>query len=649
MIVSGIYGIYRYDGAPVDAYWLERMKEAMAYYSTDGGGRKVDGPVGMGHLLLEVNPEDAFESQPVRGERGLVACAARLDNRDTLLEAFKISTSEAARIADGHLVSRAFDRWGEDVCSHLEGDWALAAWNARERRLLLARDALGGAALYYYEGKGFVAFASSMKALLALPGVRKEPDWLHLAEVLVSWQDDAELTAFRGFRCLLGAHALTIGCNGKGRAWRFWSKEGREPLKFRRDEEYVEAFLDHFTRAVRSCLRTQKPVAAELSGGRDSGSVVAMAASILANQGRELVAYTSIPCFPPDGADKRRMGNEWDLAHATATMAGANVKHVGIDAKNHGVIQGIEHYLNVHDGPSHGAINAYWGQAMLEAASHGGARVLLSGQTGNETVSWLGNGSALLELAQGNLATALRLFFRGERNPWMTIKRQIVKPTLALGIWTYRRLRPSFTSPWRSYSALNAQMAKELDLDGRMQAARHDPTFTPSPLRDPRYDWSLMTYGTWTCFTSELSAWHSLSCVDPTANLSMFEFLLRVPDDQFYRRSERNFLMKRAFQNRMPEAVLYGRRKGLQAADVGHRILRELDKFQECLRSLDALPEAREILDMPLLHRCLEDLVAKVDPHTTRQAGTTLLRGLGVGLFLRHLVNSRSCESQVPC
>jgi hypothetical protein len=52
---------------------------------------EVVGPVGMGHWLLEINPEDAFEQQPVRGERGLVVSAARLDNRDALLETFRSS------------------------------------------------------------------------------------------------------------------------------------------------------------------------------------------------------------------------------------------------------------------------------------------------------------------------------------------------------------------------------------------------------------------------------------------------------------------------------------------------------------------------------------------------------------------------------
>jgi len=58
--VSGIYGIFRYDGAPVDPGWLETMRSAMAYYGPDDGHSEVQGLVGMGHLLLEINPEDAF-------------------------------------------------------------------------------------------------------------------------------------------------------------------------------------------------------------------------------------------------------------------------------------------------------------------------------------------------------------------------------------------------------------------------------------------------------------------------------------------------------------------------------------------------------------------------------------------------------------
>lgn len=647
--MSGFYGIYRHDRSPVAPQWLERMKEAMAYYGPDGNTCTIDGPVGMGHLLLEVNPEDAFESQPARGERGLVVSVARLDNRDALLAAFKIPASEASQTSDGHLVSRAFDRWGEEVCTHLEGDWSLAAWDARERRLLLARDAIGNSNLYYYEGKGFIAFASGLKALLALPGVVKEPDRLRLAEVLVSWQQDIELTAYKDFRRLVWAHAMTVAPDGQTHIRRYWSPEGREPLLYRRDEDYVEAFLEHYTRAVASCLRTRQPVAAELSGGRDSGSVVAMAAPILARQGRELTAFTSVPTFPPDGAGELRTGNEWDLAHETATMAGANVTHLPIDAKEYSVIGGIEHFLDIHDGPSHAAGNHYWIQAVLETVSRMRFRTLLGGPIGNATVSWQGNGSALLALLLGYPTVAFRQFFHGEPNLWLTVKRQILRPLLMPVRRARRRLKTPFRHSWQSYSALNVHLADELDLDGRMRAAGYDPTFTYSPLQDLRCLLLHPEYSVGQNMGSEMAAWYSLARMDPTANLSMLEFLLRVPDDQFYLRGQGSFLYKRAFRNRVPEPVLCPQRGGLQAADVGHRICHEIEEFRECLRSLESLPEAQEMLDMPLLHRCLEELLAKVDPMTTHKAQTILTRGIGVGLFLRHLSQPNNRSTNRSC
>jgi asparagine synthase (glutamine-hydrolysing) len=638
--MSGIYGIYRWDGAAVDPQWLDQMKQAMAYYGPDGGGCHADGSVALGHLLLNVNPEDDFESQPMQIVRGSVVTAARLDNRQELLEAFEIAPSDAARTPDGALVSRAFDRWGKEVCIHLRGDWALAAWDAHERRLLLARDVCGNTTLYYYEGKGFVAFASSMKALLAIPGVEHAPDALRLAEVLVSWQPDAELTAYKGIRRLVGAHAMSFDAEGHGRTWRYWSAEGREPLVYRRDDDYVEAYLEQYTRAVQSCLRTRKPVAATLSGGRDSGSLVTLAAGLLAAQGRGLTAYTSVPLLATDGAGGQRFGNEWDVAHATAEMAGANVHHVALDAAQHGVLQGIEHLIDCHDGPSHAASNHYWLQAITETAAHNGARVVLTGQMGNAAVSWAGSGCALLALKQHQPKTALRLILQADPNPWLTLKRQVLKPLLTPALRAWRRIKLHGSSPWQAYSALNPQMASQLNLDGRMRAIGYDPTFTFSPLEDThlRFFWPMWCVGTG--FWSEMGAKHSIAFLDPTFNQSLVEFILRVPDDQFRHQGQTSWLMRRAFRNRMPEVVLEGRRKGLQAADVGHRILRELPAMRATLDSFESLPAARELLDLPLLQQTLDDLVAKVDPETTAKASQILLRGMGVGLFLRRFADS---------
>jgi asparagine synthase (glutamine-hydrolysing) len=336
-----------------------------------------------------------------------------------------------------------------------------------------------------------------------------------------------------------------------------------------------------------------------------------------------------------------RNGNEWELAHATACMAGGNVRHLAFDAKEYSVIEGVEYFLDMTDGPGHAASNHYWIKAEHEACEQDGFSVFLGGCMGNATVSWMGNGSAMLALRQGNLVTAMRLLFQGEANPWLTLKRQILKPLLTPGRRYLRRLRAS-DDFWQSYSGLNVQMARQLDIHGRMRAAGHDITLTPSPLRDNRTLFFEPEPGTSDSCWAEATAWHSVTRLDPTANFALLEYLLRVPDDQFYRKGRSSLLIQRAFQGRMPEPVLQQRKKGLQAADLGHRILRELPAFEECLASFEAEPTVREMLDLPRLHKCLTDLAVKVDPETTGRAGNILVRGMGVGLFLRRLVESGS-------
>jgi asparagine synthase (glutamine-hydrolysing) len=633
--MSGIYGICRYDGAPVAADWLERMRSAMAFYGPDGGGSKAEGPLEMGHLRHKIAPEDEYDRQPVEGNRGPVVSAARLDNREELLALFQISAGTAASTADGHLVSLAFDRWGEELGAHLQGDWALAGWDRHERKLLLARDVFGSGNLYIHQGKGFIAFASSLKALLAIPGLTKQPDLLRVAQVLVGWQHDAELTAYEGFRRLVWTHSLSVGPQGQTRRWRYWSPQGRELINYRRDEDYEEAFMEHYTRAVQACLRTTGPVAATLSGGRDSGSVTAIAAPLLASHGRELTAYTSMPCLPPDGAPKTRVGHEWDLAHATALMAGGNVRHIAIDAAEYGVLQGIEQLLTIHDGPCHAGDNHYWMQAIVDTAVRDGAGVLLTGQMGNATVSWSGNGSALLALLGRHPRVAWQLFLHAEPNLWLILKRQILKPALTPALRSVRRLQSYPVQPWQAYSALNPRIASTLELGARMRSAGHDSTFTHSLLKDQRLNFLKPLRGIGAGLWSEIGATHAISVRDPTANLAMLEFLLRVPDDQFRRQGQSSSLFRRTFRDRLPKTVLEGRRRGLQAADLGHRIVREVPAIQQSLDALDANPTARELLNIAFMRTCLKNVVAKVDPETTGYASQVLLRGLGAGMFLQ--------------
>jgi hypothetical protein len=136
--------------------------------------------------------------------------------------------------------------------------------------------------------------------------------------------------------------------------------------------------------------------------------------------------------------------------------------------------QGIQHFLKVHDGPSHAVGNHFWLKAVSEAAVSNGARVLLTGQMGNSSVSWSGNGSALLALIQRRPREAFQLVMHSEPNLWLTIKRHMLKPVLTPAQRLQKRLRAGGGMAWRTYSALNPRMATAVDLDERMSAAGHD-------------------------------------------------------------------------------------------------------------------------------------------------------------------------------
>jgi asparagine synthase (glutamine-hydrolysing) len=291
----------------------------------------------------------------------------------------------------------------------------------------------------------------------------------------------------------------------------------------------------------------------------------------------------------------------------------------------------------VHDGPSHAAGNHYWLQAIGEVAARDGARAMLTGQLGNATVSWSGNGLALPELWRGSQRSALQLFLHAEQNPWQALKRQVAKPLVQPTLLKLRRLLAAGRSPWRDYSALHPGIAAELKLDEQMRAAGHDATFAISPWEDLHLRFFRPSFCIGPSLVAEMGFRNSLATLDPTVNVSLTEFLLRVPDAQFRRNGRSSFLLQRAFRGRLPEQVLAGRHKGLQAADLGHRILRELPAMRRCLEKLEALPTAREFLDLPLMRKSLNDLVQCINVETTAKASNTLLRGIGVGLFLRDL------------
>lgn len=643
--MNAIFGVIHLDGAPATET-LQTMHEGLDSIISGKTGLWERDWAGLGCLHLPGTPEALGEQLPLYdAEHELVITAGvRLDNRDELLDELKMEGQRSV-ITDAQLILHAYHRWGENCVLHLDGDWHFALWDLRRRRLFLARDQQGNTGLYYFHGPRSFLFASSKKGLLALDAVPKQPDLLRVAQVLSAWAGDGKRTGYADIQRLPPAHRMVI-THGQARMERYWFPEHISALHLKSDEEYLEAFLCAFYRAVGVRLRGLGTVGVTLSGGMDSGAVTAIAAEQLRERGQSLLAFTAGPLSNPDSyTDQRRIGDEIFLAQQTARHAG-NVEHHILRTETITPMGGIERMLWVHDDPGHAAGNQYWLTALLEAARERQVGTLLTGQMGNAIISWTGCGENLLPMlwqgAQTNLFRSSREFwhvFEKTRagaglDRWRAARRFLFKPLLYPYIARVRRRWRLGQGAWQSYSALQPGFGRAVGLEDAMVQDGFLPGFVdPDPFRH-RLDIIQPGRSILGASWFEKGLTYGLEVRDPTQDRQLIELCLAIPESQFQRDGVDRWLIRRAMHGRLPDSVRLNARRGLQAADLGERVLASRDEIIAGLARLKQHPLARKALNLERMESVLAALEHGLTPQNSAECGTILLRGLMAGFFL---------------
>ena len=604
------------------------MRSAMQEWGPDAGGTWREGPAGLGSLILFDTPEAAYEKTPLRSAQGFVLTAeARLDNREELCGEVGIPASERPRLADGDLILRAYEKWGENAPQHLLGDWSFAAWHPKERRLFLARDHFGNTGLYYYQDERRFAFASSRKALFAL-GIPRRLNEFYLACVLVSWTahhgaQTIELDLHR----LPPAHTLTLA-DGSVRVNQYWRLEDTPELRLRSSQEYVEGLLSIYDRAVRDRLRSYRDIGVTLSGGLDSGSVTSLAARALREHNKRLRAYTSVPIHDVGGTvDGDRFGDELPFAEKTAAFAG-NVDLIPIGRQGFTPLQAIRRSLEIHEEPGHAAGNLFWILDLLATAREDRIGVLLSGQGGNATISWTGIDRAriLNQLAK--------------RGRWGRVFQQLIYPHVPLPMLRGARhaLRRDRLD-W-SRTAINPDFEHRIGLgakyiDGSGGTSNSEDWHTPRQQRHAIIKPGKSFLG---CIYAENGAAHGLEIRDPTLDRRVTEFTLSIPDREFTGPdgSDR-WIMRSVMQDIMPDEVRLNRRRGRQAADLGQRLIDSAAEVEDAFHEIEGSAMAKAHLSLARMHEAWRSIRQEINQRTTHQAVTILTRGLMAGLYLSRL------------
>ena len=208
--MCGICGYLSREG-PAAADAVRAMAGTLAHRGPDGEGLHLDGPVALGHRRLSIIDLSEAASEPMTNEDGSLWLTfnGEIYNFREIRRGLEARHRFRSR-SDGEVILHLYEEKGDAAVAELDGMFAFALWDARRRRLLLARDRVGKKPLFYHDGPRVFAFASETKALLAHPGVPHERDPEALPLFLTYGYVPTPGTFYRGIRALPPGHLLVV-------------------------------------------------------------------------------------------------------------------------------------------------------------------------------------------------------------------------------------------------------------------------------------------------------------------------------------------------------------------------------------------------------------------------------------------------------
>lgn len=587
--MCGILGVWQDQGNPVDLAMLQRATTRLRHRGPDdegyllidtrggniwpwagpetlpeldlppltrAGGQSGDLAFGFRRLaILDLSPAG---HQPMAGADGRCWVIFNGEIYNYLeLRAELVSYGHHFRTAtDTEVILAAYQQWGHACLSRFNGMWAFALWDSHQRQLFCARDRFGIKPFYYFwDGQTF-AFASEIKALLALPGIPRRQNDQSIYDYLYEGNlDHTEETFFAGVKQLLPAHQLLVR-NRHMQIQRYWDLDPEQRAEPATDEQYAKRFYTLFEEAVRLHLRSDVPIGTCLSGGLDSSAIVCVANKLLFTEhatsplvvGKQQKTFSA--CFEDARYDERKY-IELVLA---ATGAEANYTFPSSQELSEVLPRLLWHQEQPFVTTS---IFAQW--RVMEKAAERGVKVLLDGQGGDELLAgYPGYFSSFWDslLQQGRWGEFCREILAYQRVHGISLTR------IAL-----RLARLHAPGPLAAFVD-RSRHAKALGLDRSFLQQYHARCIEPStrqvrdPFHDHLYAWltrdnlpQLLRY------EDRNAMAFSIEARVPFLEHHLVEYAFALPADQKINRGTTKAVLRRALHNIIPEPIRQRRDK----------------------------------------------------------------------------------------
>lgn len=296
--MCGLSGIYALNGEPIQAPELEAQIETIIHRGPDQGATYLSSRCvcGLGARRLSII-DVVGGDQPLSNETGsihLVYNGETYNHLSLRAELERLGHRPKSH-SDAEVIVHGYEAWGpEGILQRMRGMFALALWDEGAQQLFLARDRFGIKPLYYTEHGGRLIFASEIKAILVQPDFPRRVNLSALETMLSLGFVPGPATMFEGIYKLPPAHFL-IAQGGAFRLKKYWQLSYQENRAIS-EAEGAEQFLALLQESVQMHLMSEVPLGALLSGGLDSGALVAL---IKANQRSMVNSQRSIVNYQP--------------------------------------------------------------------------------------------------------------------------------------------------------------------------------------------------------------------------------------------------------------------------------------------------------------------------------------------------------------
>jgi asparagine synthase (glutamine-hydrolysing) len=282
--MCGICGLVSLDGRAVDPNVLDSMNDSLIHRGPDSEGLYVGGRAGIAARRLAII-DLAGGDQPIANEDASIHVVqnGEIYNYRELRGELEASGHRFRTQSDTEVLVHLYEEHGPDFVRRLRGMFAIAIWDERLDRLVLARDPFGIKPLYYHLRDGVLSFASELKALLRVPGLSREVDLDALDAFLAFGFVPAPFTIFADARKLPPGHLLTLergDADVRIEPYARWLPAHGDGLRQEGEQELAEELRERLRDSVRAHLIADVPVGVFLSGGIDSSTIVALASEI---------------------------------------------------------------------------------------------------------------------------------------------------------------------------------------------------------------------------------------------------------------------------------------------------------------------------------------------------------------------------------